>query len=635
LETTNLLGKQQDIEAMPCYLYRSSENLSQNGPETRERLPQARGLHVMILAQRLLVFAAMAMLFAASPLIGSETEPLKVQVERNVPVPMRDGVILRADVYRPERGGPYPVLVRRIPYGKGGSGLFGRYARAGYIVVSQDVRGRYDSDGKWESFMRLKTHDAEDGYDTVEWAAKLPGSNGKVGTFGTSYHAFTQWRLAPLRPPSLVAMSASSIPARYTDLEGPGAIRPGRRLHFWIVTMSPDVRRKAGREGTHTSREAQKLWDAGDKDKWLYFLPRLDLPREVCEDETEAFRYWLKHPHTDPWKLHEGVKDITVPNLNFIGWSDHCNGNMLLDRTMRAEAATEIARTGSRTVIGPWTHGVTGPRRVGSIDFGPEAAVDLVAYKIRWFDYWLKGKQNGIDKTAPYRIFVMGDNRWRDEQNWPLARAKEKVLYLTSGGGANTPAGDGALVADKPRQGITDTYTYDPEDPVPSLHGKYSFPKTADQRPLAKRKDILVYQTEPLAERIEVTGNPVVELHAASSAPDTDFFARLIDVAPDGMARDVSLGVVRARYRNGLDKPKLIEPGKVVKYTIRMTPTSNAFLTGHRIRLDITSSDFPSHDRNHNTAADQNADATLEKATQTIHHGAIRATRILLPWVSN
>jgi len=634
-KTTNLLGKQQDVEAMPCYLYRSSENLSQNGPETRERLPQARGLHVMILAQRLLVFAAMAMLFAASPLIGSETEPLKVQVERNVPVPMRDGVILRADVYRPERGGPYPVLVRRIPYGKGGSGLFSRYARAGYIVVSQDVRGRYDSDGKWESFMRPKTHDAEDGYDTVEWAAKLPGSNGKVGTFGTSYHAFTQWRLAPLRPPSLVAMSASSIPARYTDLEGPGAIRPGRRLHFWIVTMSPDVRRKAGREGTHTSREAQKLWDAGDKDKWLYFLPRLDLPREVCEDETEAFRYWLKHPHTDPWKLHEGVKDITVPNLNFIGWSDHCNGNMLLDRTMRAEAATEIARTGSRTVIGPWSHGVTAPRRVGSIDFGPEAALDLVAYKIRWFDYWLKGKQNGIDKTAPYRIFVMGDNRWRDEQNWPLRRAKEMVLYITSGGGANTPAGDGALVADKPRQGITDTYTYDPEDPVPSLHGKYNFPKTADQRPLAKRKDILVYQTEPLAERIEVTGNPVVELHAASSAPDTDFFARLIDVAPDGMARDVSLGVVRARYRNGLDKPKLIEPGKVVKYTIRMTPTSNAFLPGHRIRLDVTSSDFPSHDRNHNTAADQNADATLEKATQTIHHGATRATRILLPCVSN
>ena len=568
---------------------------------------------------------------AARPVVAVDG-PVKVEVKRNVPVSMRDGVVLRANVFRPDRGGPFPVLVMRTPYGKRTRGVE-RYVKAGYIVVSQDARGRYESDGKWESFVRFKTHDAVDGYDTVEWAAKLPGSNGKVGTFGASYNAFLQWRLAPLQPPSLVAMAAFSIPARYLDLEGPGTIRPGRRLHWWLTGMSPDLRRKAGRAGIQTKAEMRKRWRAGESRKWLNFLPYLDLPREAFEDETQAVHYWLKHPHTDPWKLHEGVKDIIVPNLDIIGWYDHCNGNMLLNRTMMSEAKSEVARRGSRTIIGPWAHVGRGTRRYGKIDFGPNAQLDTVALEIRWFDYWLKGKKNGIDKTAPVRIFVMGDNRWRDEQHWPLKRAKEKIFYLTSDGYANTPAGDGRLVVKKPDDSGHDRFTYDPHDPVPSLHGPGLFQIPTDQRPLAKRKDILVYQTEPLDERIEVTGNPVVELHAASSAPDTDFFARLIDVAPDGIERDVSLGMVRARYRNGLDKPGLITPGEVVEYRIRMNPTSNAFLPGHRIRLDITSSDFPNYDRNHNTAADQNADATVKTAEQTVNHGGTHATRVILPWI--
>ena len=568
----------------------------------------------------------------SSALRGDEPAPIKVLVERDVPAPMRDGVVLRANVFRPDSGGPYPVLVMRTPYGKSGSGM-ARYVKAGYIVVTQDARGRFASDGKWESFVRAKTHDAEDGYDTVEWAARLPGSNGQVGTFGGSYNAFLQWRLAPLRPPSLVAMSAYSIPARYQDLEGPGTIRPGRRLHWWIVAMTPDMRRRENRQGTTARAAAQKKWSAGDSKKWLTFAPYLKLPREVFEDETAAVHYWLKNPHTDPWALHEGVKNVTVPNLNVIGWWDHCNGHMLLDRTMRTEAATKTARDGSRTIIGPWAHGGLGRRRYGNIDFGPEAAFDIAAYEIRWFDYWIKGKPNGIDKTAPYRIFIMGDNRWRDEADWPLERAVEKVLYLTSDGKANTPNGDGRLIQEKPSSDGADWYSYDPENPVPSLHGPRLFQIPTDQRPLAGRKDILVYQTAPLTERIEVTGYPTVELHASSSAPDTDFFARLVDVAPDGMGRDVSLGMVRARYRNGVDKPSLIKPGEVVRYMIRMNPTSNAFKLGHRIRLDITSSDFPNYDRNHNTAADQNADAQLKKAKQTIHHGQPHTTRVVLPWI--
>lgn len=561
-------------------------------------------------------------------------DELSVVVERDVPVPMRDGVVLRADVHRPDGGETYPVLVMRTPYGKQKQ-QFEKQVKAGYIVVCQDVRGRYASGGTWDSWLCPKSHDAEDGYDTVQWAAQLPGSSGKVGTFGLSYSALLQWRLAPLRPPALMAMSAHSIPARYTDLEGPGTIRPGRRLRWWVVTMSPELRRHANRPGPHTEAEAAALWDAGEGQKWLNFLPWLDLPQEVAEDDTPYIKAWLRNPHTDPWKLDTGCRDITVPNLEVVGWYDHAKGDMLLQQTLVRKGKTELARKGSRLVIGPWSHFPPGGRRFGAIDFGPEADLDLAAQDIRWFDHWLKGKPNGVDREAPVRIFVMGDNRWRDEPAWPLKRARPKALFLSSDGKANTPAGDGKLVDQRPPHDGTDVYTYDPRDPVPTLFGPGNFTCATDQRPLAGRADILVYQTEPLTQRIEVTGFPEVELHAASSAPDTDWVVRLIDVAPDGLARDVCMGLVRARYRAGLDKPRLIPPGKVVKYTVRLSPTANAFLPGHRIRLDVTSSDFPNYDRNHNTAADQNADATLVAARQTIHHGKLHPSRIVLPWVTD
>ena len=562
---------------------------------------------------------------------GETVEP-GIQVERNVAVKMRDGVVLRVDVYRPDEGGPYPVLVRRSPYGKKmRSKRFPKYVKAGYILVSEDARGRYESEGKWESLMRAQTHDGEDGYDTIEWAAKLPGSTGKVASIGISYNSFLQWRTAPLRPPSLVAMSAYSVPARYTDLEGPGAIRPGRRWQWWIKTMAPDMHRRSGRP----LPDSYKKWVAGGPDNWLYFLPWMDLPDEAFGHEADAVKYWLKHPDTDPWKLDAGCKDVAVPNLDIVGWYDHCNGDMLLYRTLAREGKTEAARKGSRIVIGPWGHVSLGRRRFGKIDFGPEAAMDVDAYIVRWLDYWLKGKPNGVDRDAPVRIFVMGDNCWRDEQQWPLEHTRDIVLFTTSVGRANTPAGDGKLVWKKPDSSNTDQYAYDPKDPVPTLFGAGAFTDVSDRRPLANRRDILVYQSEPLTERIEVTGNPNVELFAASSAPDTDWVVRLIDVAPDGLAREVSMGIVRARYRNGREAPRLIVPDEVVKYAIRMNPTSNAFLPGHRIRLDITSSDFPNFDRNHNTAADQNADATLVVAEQTIHHGGPQATRVILPQVPN
>lgn len=563
---------------------------------------------------------------------AAAADPGEPIMEANVDVPMRDGTLLRADVFRPSANAEdLPVLVARTPYKKTGlHGAAKRFARAGYIVVCQDARGRFASEGRWESFLRPDNHDGRDGYDTVEWAAKLPGANGKVGTFGASYNAFLQWRTAALDPPSLVCMSAHSIPARYTDLEGPGAIKPGRRLQWWYGSMTPDLRKRSGAPGTKSKALAKAAWKE-ESEKWLHFLPWVELPRNFWEEETDAVHAWLKDPSVDPWALHEGVPNISVPNFNAIGWFDHCNGNLLLDTAMFAEAKTETARERSRVVVGPWSHSGRGGRKVGDIDFGPAAAVDLTAEELRWFDHWLKGKDNGIADETPVRIFVMGDGEWRDEPTWPLERAERKTLYLSSGGKANTPAGDGRIVETRPPSGQHDEYDYDPADPVPTLYSAAAFTVPADQSPLADRQDILVYQSEPLAERLEVTGNPVVELFAATSAPDTDFFARLIDVAPDGGTVDVSLGVVRARYRHGLDREELATPGEVVRYEITLNPTSIAFQPGHRIRLDITSSDFPNFDRNHNTAGNPNTDAELAVARQQIFHGEDRATALHLP----
>ena len=563
-----------------------------------------------------------------------------MKIERNAEMTTRDGVTLRADIYRPEAGGPYPSLLVRTPYGKEAyegdpSYDFDRFVGAGYIVICQDVRGRHSSDGHWESFMQPDAPDAADGYEAVEWAARLPGASGRVGTFGASYDGFVQWRTATARPPSLGAMSAQSIPARYPDLEGPGTIRPGKRLHWWITKMAAEYRRRSGRAGTQLRSEGEAAWDAGEGVNWLHFLPWLDLPSEAFEDDTDAIQAWLRAPHTDPWQLDRGMSQITVPNLDFTGWFDHAGGDMGTFKALRRDGGSATARDRSRIVIGPWSHAGYNQSNFGAVDFGPAGLLDGVGLMIRWFDYWLKGAANAIDADPRVKLFVMGDNAWRGEDEWPPVRARDLEWFTTSHGHANTPAGDGELVRVRPAAGTADHYVYDPRNPVPDLYapGRISIP--TDQRPLAKRQDILVYQSPPVAERIEVTGNPSLELTASSSAPDTDFFARLIDVSPDGLARDVSTGLVRTRYRDGVDRPSLVPPGTTVTYRIPMSATSNAFLPGHRIRLDITSSCFPSYDRNHNTAADQNADPELRQAAQTVFHGGNQATRLILPWIPN
>jgi len=287
---------------------------------------------------------------------------------------------------------------------------------------------------------------------------------------------------------------------------------------------------------------------------------------------------------------------------------------------------TEQARQNQHLIIGPWTHTLLNlDRQVGEVDFGPQAERSFYDIADAWFSRWLKGESREALDWPPLQLFVMGANTWRGENEWPLKRTRYTSFYLHSEGGlTETPPGVEA----------PDEYVYDPRDPLMTLYTSGGQQVPLDQRALDGRRDVMVYQTAPLAEPTEVTGPVVAKLWASSSAPDTDFIVKLMDVWPDGFVQELCHGIVRARYRESFDAPTLIEPDRVYEYTIRVNPTSNQFRAGHRIRLDVTSSDFPNYDRNHNTPANQNADATLKKATQTIHHSPVRATRIILPWIA-
>jgi len=554
---------------------------------------------------------------------------LGIIIDRDVAVPMRDGVTLRANVFRPDAPGCFPALVHRTPYGKGQEG-FEDFVRAGYAVVTQDARGRYASDGEFNVFSVENTGDAEDGYDTVEWAAGQPWCNGKVGTFGASYDAWMQYELARLRPPHLMAMSAVSIPTEMTDVDWPGAFKPARRVRWWLTTIAPDLRRRNGLPPPHTSEEAVKIWNDVEQGRMLGLVPWIRVARYLPDPLADRVADWLRHPARRPWRFTEAHKDIEVPNLDFTGWYDHCSG---IDHFtgMRKNGRTEDARNHTRVIIGPWNHCNLGLRKQGDFDFGLNAEVNVRRMQIRWFDCWLKGIDNGVAREPAVRYFVMGSGKWKSAETWPPQDLDRIELHLASSGDAHVPNGSGALVHEPQENGLPDTYTYDPFNPVPTLWDPACFYNVSDHRRLDYRNDILRYCTAPLEEDIEVVGNPEAILYAASSAPDTDFFVRLADDDPNGPAMEVCYGMVRARHRNGLDTEELLTPGEVTQFRIRMGITACCFRKGHRIRLEVSSSDFPNFDRNHNMGKNDLLDAEMVTAQQTVYHSPQHPSSLILP----
>ena len=576
-------------------------------------------------------------------------QSIPIRVDQNVPARMRDGTTLYADVYRPEVPGRYPVILTRTPYDKDNYGTRVdsldpiRAAREGYAVVIQNVRGRYNSEGKFYTFM----NEIEDGYDTVEWAATQPWSTGKVGMHGGSYVGATQWLAAVSRPPHLVAIFPSITSHDYYEgwtYQG-GAFQLNFALN-WSLSLSlanmENLSRSLGdlaAEGKVMAKAFDHLHDA------VGFLPLKDYPALSAPGLAPYYYDWIKHPENDSywrqWNIEDRHHTIQVPAYSMGGWYDIFLGGTIRNFVgMRKNGATEEARRGQKLMIGPWFHDSDPGNKTGEVDFGlasDTASFDFHGIKLRWFDHWLKAEENGIIDEAPVRIFVMGTNVWRDEGEWPLSRTSYVNYYLHSDGNANTLNGDGSLSPEAPGDERWDVFLYNPVNPVPTRGGglcchEAAYPPGAfDQREVESRADVLVYSTPPLERDLEVTGPVTVTLWAASSAVDTDFTAKLVDLCPCGGAINLIDGIIRARYRESTTQAKLIQPDEVYEYKIDLWATSNLFKAGHCIRLEISSSNFPRFDRNPNTGNALGEDTALRPASQMVLHNSRYPSCVTLP----
>jgi uncharacterized protein len=554
----------------------------------------------------------------------------RTRIQPGVSVKMRDGVSLVADIYRPVSDEVFPVLLSRTPYNRAGDArMANELASHGYIVVLQDTRGRFASGGEFYPFR----NESADGFDTVEWAAKLDQSNGKVGMFGGSYVGATQMLAAMAVPPHLVSIFPYVTASEY--YEG-WTYQNGALMQWfsssWTSGLAIDtLRRYADRA------QAPK--------EWVNTIPLqnyLLLKTPQTSELAPYFRDWLSHERDDAywaqWRVSDHYSQMTVMGLHAGGWHDlFLKGSIKNYIGLRAHAATAEARTGQRLIVGPWAHAGTSPAgKIGDVVFGKDAVLDTTNTTLKWFDYSLKGIKNEYASGAPVRLFIMGDNVWRDEQEFPLARTRYTKFYLHSSKGANSVAGDGSLSVTPPGAEKKDEFDYDPQNPVPTIGGRLCCgqalpPGPADQRANETRSDVLVFSTPPLTEDTEVTGYVSVELYASTSAVDTDFTALLVDVDESGYARFLTDGIVRARYREGTKESSPIAPGKVYKYTIDLWATANVFKVGHRIRLYISSSNFPRFNRNMNTGEDISNASRSVKAHQTIYHDRDHASSLILP----
>lgn len=568
-------------------------------------------------------------------------------IEKNLQVPMRDGVMLATDVYRPLGDGRYPVVLLRLPYNKEQPALLFlagdilRIAHAGYAVVVQDCRGTWQSGGSFSPYFQ----EAEDGADTIAWAAAQAWSSGAVGMMGASYYGATQWLAATESPPALKAMAPFITTDQYYDkwtYQG-GAFQLGFILQWATATfgVAEAVRRVlAGAAGGASIGEAITAADAVAERYW--HTPLCDLPG--LADRAPYVADWLAHPdYDDYWKAIapcERYAKIAAPALNFGGWYDLFLGGTLANyRAMKS-------RTRQKLVIGPWVHGYNGgvyaERNFGLM--AHDAVADITAEQIRWFDHYLKGDANGVPNDKPVKIFVMGPDVWREEDDWPLPDTDWQPWYLHSGGRAGSDVEDGTLSIGAPGTEPTDVYVYDPRNPVPTVGGATFLPGLfvaanagpRDQRGVEARPDVLTY-TSPVLERdLEVTGPVTLVLYASSDALDTDFTGKLVDVYPDGRAMLLTDGILRARYRHGLSTPQPLVPGEVVRLEIDLVATSNVFRAGHRLRLEVSSSNFPRFDRNSNTGGliARESERDFRPATNTVWHDAAHASHLLLPVIA-
>jgi putative CocE/NonD family hydrolase len=577
--------------------------------------------------------------------------PCSVTKENNVPARMRDGTILYADVYRPATAGAVPVILMRTQYGKDAAQVQPSrfqspswFASHCYIVVIQDIRGQYASHGTFYEY----AHDRDDGYDSVEWAAHLPGANARVGMYGSSYVGATQWLAATSPPPSLKTIVPSNTASDYYDgwTYEDGVFR----LAFIEPWMMKTIAATAAENRGDKLLAAKLRQDHKSIAAWMDFRPYSKLPplgpknRKVAPYFYDAIRHWTDDAYWRQFSIKRRYANVTVPVLAFDGWYDaFLNGALENFVGMIGSGGSEFARRNQRIVIGPWDH--VGWGRADSVvspllkAIGPVGESPVNELMLAWFDHFLKGENNGIATGPRVDYFEMGENLWHVSDSWPIRGARFERWYLGSGGHAASVMGDGMLDRKPapPESARQDDFVYLPWDPVPSLGGHSCCEWTDgpqgrfDQSSIEQRSDVLVYSSSVLTEAVEIAGPISVILYARSSARDTDFTAKLVDVYPDGTAINLSNGIQRAQFRNSLSQPGLIQPGRIYKYVIHVWPTSNLFKPGHQIRLEISSSDFPQFSPNPNTGEPFGTGVRWKSAKQTILHDAEHQSVLVLP----
>jgi uncharacterized protein len=621
----------------------------------------------------LLARAGLLVVFAGLPLCAQSNPNYGVSETEDVMIVMRDGVKLAADIYRPTQNGQliegrFPVILLRTPYNKQGSAQIGSsFVPHGYVVVLQDVRGRYKSEGHW----RPHFADPNDGFDTTQWIGSQPWCDGGIGTLGSSYAGATQHALAISNAPYVKAMiprNAMSDYGRY-GVRHNGAFE--LRFFNWVFTLgnaagTPDALPAAKRAASDPAA-VQALVEVGSQVReYVRGLPLRPgtTPLRFAPDYESWLIEAMSHGDYDAFWKDSGASVIDhlaeykdVPEYHTTGWYDSWATQVA---NLNYAELRRTKKSLQRLIVGPWIHSSENLNYAGEAQFTEDAALDLTAFQLRWFDHWLKGIDNGVEREPPVRIYVMGGGdahktpagrifvggHWRAEQEWPLARTRYTPYYLRANGllSPGTPSEDQSI-----------TYEFDPRNPVPTLGGNVSsqgelmFQGAADQRcrpdfwlcadtkPLSARNDVLVFQTPPLADDIEVTGRLIVKLWASSKALDTDFTAKLVDVYPpnsdfpSGLDLNIADSIVRARYRNGFGKAELLKPDQPYEFTIEMYPTSLLFKRGHRIRLDISSSNFPRFDVNPNTGEPLNNNRRWQVATNTIYLDSKHPSEIILP----
>ena len=574
-----------------------------------------------------------------------ETDPLlstaKYQVaeERNVMVPMRDGVKLATDIFRPQEEPKAPVVFIRTPYKKDMVELQARYfARRGYVCAVQDCRGRFSSEGTWEPFV----NDPQDGYDTIEWLAVQPWSNGKIGMIGGSYVGWVQWWAAREKPAHLVTIIPNvsppdpfyNLPYEYGVFFIWGSI-------WWADVVESEA--TADLSGAAIGRIGEKKYG-----QLLRSLPVVDLDKKVLGKENPYWRKWIDHPTNDAYwervNFLQRLKEINIPAFHQSGWFDGDGiGSKLNYLAMKA-----AGHPNQKLILGPWGHQDKATRQVGDLDFGSQALLDLPTLYLRWFDYWLKGVKNGILEEPLVKIFVMGSNKWLEGDVYPLPYTRMQKWYLGSGGRANTSKGDGTLSPEPPpAESARDAYVYDPGDPTPnpdfyeeseeeekkvrSVEDKKKDAEAHHEAVTSTRSDILVYQTRPLEKPLTFAGPVSAVLYASSSAKDTDWFMRLVWIKKDGKVFPLGEGKIRARFRKSMTSPELLEPGQVYEYSLDLWQTGITLPAGDSLRVEVASASFPLFSRNLNTGGHNEKETRYVKADQIIFHDQKYPSHLLLP----